>query len=109
MNAIASKGSSGFALAILLCTVTARPAGVQEEIFKLRETSVFDLDESNFLRGQAAALTETPSPAVKGFPSFQSTKPLYGRVCFGGQDGESDSGTAYHLCRRRERRDWQRL
>lgn len=100
MNAICSRFSSGLLLALVAGVLPGDMAGgqapAQEEVFKLREVSVFDLSERSFLRGQAGQCTDSPSEEVKHYPAFKSAKPIFGMVKFG-QSSEPDTGTAYYF------------
>ncbi len=65
------------------------------ETFKLREISVFEVSEGNFLRGQMGPCGNVSESEVKAYPVFKSQKPIYGSVRFGGDTRNPKSGSFY--------------
>jgi hypothetical protein len=69
----------------------------QNKTFKLREVSVFDPGENNFLRGQMCRCQDKPFPEVKNYPAFISQVPIFGSVRFGGRPDETNSGLLFYF------------
>jgi hypothetical protein len=69
-------------LGLVLRAGAAAEAGAGDETFKLREVSVFEQGQDNFLRGQSGECEDKPSPKVKAYPAFVSKKPIYGSIHF---------------------------
>jgi hypothetical protein len=67
----------------------------QNNIFKLREVSVFKSGKDNFLRGQMCRCQDKPFSEVKHYPAFTSQAPIFGSVRFGGKPGETNSGLLF--------------
>jgi hypothetical protein len=90
-------------LTLLGLATTPFPAAeaAKEEVFSLREVSVFDLTGAGrqggqFARGQAGETTDEASPKVKVHPVFKSKKPIYGSVRFGVKQDDQKSGQLFH-------------
>lgn len=75
----------------------AADAGQGDEVFKLREVSVFEGGHQSFTRGQMGECQDKPFPEVKAYPDFRSKKPVYGSVSFATQRGQPNSGTRFHF------------
>lgn len=69
----------------------------QEQVFNLKEVSVFDLDDQSFKRGQICICNQEHDPDIKAYPSFLSDKPLYGSIQFAQVPGLENSGMNYHF------------
>jgi hypothetical protein len=69
----------------------------QNKTFRLREVSVFDSGENNFLRGQMCRCQDKPFSEVKNYPTFVSQVPVFGSVRFGGRFDDTNSGQLYYF------------
>jgi len=69
----------------------------EEQIFKLREVSVFERNETRFLRGQSAVCRDVPDSEVMAYPRFASEKPVYGSVRFAGKPSDSSSDVLWYF------------
>ena len=78
-----------------LCAWAAADAP-KEEVFKLRDVSVFSQPDSDLLGGQRATTEHKPSPEVKNYPAFISQKPIYGSVRFD-VDKNRTNGALFHF------------
>ena len=85
----------------LLATTTAFLAAAQTakagEVFKLREVSVFEQADNDFLRGQSASCQDQPFTEVKAYPAFMSQKPVYGSVRFAAEYGQTNAGELFYF------------
>jgi hypothetical protein len=64
--------------------------------YKLREVSVFEQGQDNFLRGQSGVCTGKPFSEVKAYPKFKSSKPIYGSVSFAGKRDDPGSRRTFY-------------
>ncbi|MGA3143719.1 MAG: hypothetical protein ABSF10_11980 [Verrucomicrobiota bacterium] len=65
--------------------------------YKLREVSVFESGQNNFIRGQMCRCQDKPFPEVKNYPAFTSEVPIFGSVRFGGRLDETNSGLLFYF------------
>ncbi len=63
----------------------------KDTVFKLREKSVFDVNDADFIRGQRGECQEKPFADVKAYPAFKSAKPIYGSVRFAAPYNETNA------------------
>ncbi len=76
---------------------SAATEAAQGEVFKLHEASVFDQDNSRFLRGQMAGCEDKPFTAVKRYPTFVSKKPVYGSIRFAADEAQTNAGKLFYF------------
>ena len=98
--------SGGLKLWVFLCALAmlglaSRAFAAAEDgkgkVFKLREISVFEQGEDNFLRGQTAPTHDEPFAEVKNYPVFVSKKPIYGSVRFAADYGQTNGGLLFYF------------
>jgi hypothetical protein len=75
----------------------ALAAGAGEAVFNLREVSAFEHNGSDFTRGHSGQCQDKPFPAVKAYPPFVSSKPVYGSVHFTEKKGQTNSARMFYF------------
>jgi hypothetical protein len=108
MNAIASGRANRRTFILLRCLIVCGVVALEfavrasatgdvakEKSFKLREVSVFDAGQNDFLRGQLCRCQDKPFAEVKGYPAFTSKAPIFGSVRFGARRDDTNSGVAF--------------
>lgn len=81
----------------------AAPPPDKDLTFEMREASIFDKTNSiarifhHFTGGQFVRCSTEPDPHVRAYPNLKSSKPLYGKVRFGGILEKPDTGVEYQF------------
>jgi hypothetical protein len=64
-------------------------------VSRLREVSVFEQANDDFLRGQSGSCQDEPFREVNAYPAFVSQKPVYGSVRFAAEYGQTNTGMLF--------------